>query len=422
MLKIAYYELKKLWRDKRSFILILVQPILMVILMGSATLYNPREIKVAVFDKSDNQYSWEIINDLRREKDLKIEVLRSEEQVRQRVGEDKCRGGIIVDIAKVEGQIEGKIEFISNSTVPEISGQAKLLAVEATTDTLTNFAKENIKDKVRTEGKLQSDKVQAEMDGKLQELQSNLVKLSLSSAQMTALNNQFEDILQIDLAGFENLDAEGRQITLEETKNTTKKIKYFDFYASAVVMLLVLLTCLNMSSTSVTQERVDGTFERLFVTPYTKTQVIMGKMMTFSILSLLISFVTIGSLYFLYDATIGNFWLVTLVTYLTSLSATAIGLLVSSFTKTIAEAIQVSITIFFASLILTQFIFQVETMHAFLAKITWFVPFTYSMRSLREINLLNVGFLDVWQDVAILAASVVLFISLAVIFLHRKAN
>jgi len=422
MLKIAYYEIIKLLRDKRSLLLVLLQPVLMVILMGLATLNNPKDIRVAVFSKSDNQYSKEVLKDLQNEKDLKIDMIDSEVKLRDQIGKDLYRGGIIVNIKKDDGQIGGNIQFIDNSTVPEISNQAKLLAINSAKETLTNFAKENIQEVINNQTEIQSQTIKKDTNQKLTEFKASLAKLSLPQEQLSALNSSIDQISNINLTGFENLGLSDRQVSIIETKNTTKTIRYFDFYASAVVMLLVLLTCINMSSSSITQERVDGTFERFFVTPFTRTKMVMGKMLTFSITSLMIAFLTIGSLHFLFNAAIGEFWLVMLITYLTSLSAVAIGLLVSSFTKTVAESIQVSITIFFASLILTQFIFQVETMHPMLAKITWFIPFTYSMRALREVNLLNVGFMDVWQDIAILAGSVVLFICLAILSLRRKAS
>ncbi len=421
MLKIAYFELKKLLRDRRWLALIILQPIILLFILGAATIHDPKNIKIAVFSQWKNEYSNQIIQNLQDEKDLKIEILTSEKLLKDGLDKNHYRGGIVIDIKKNESQINGDLLFISNSTVPEISSQAKLLALNSTKKTLADFAAKNLQAKITTQSQAQSKIIQSDLKSKIDTLETNLSKLSLPNEQLTALTKPLQGIEKINLNGFDNL-AKPNQIKINESKNTTRKIRYFDFYASAVVMLLVLITCLNMSSASITQERIDGTFERFFVTPYTKTQMIMGKMLTFSVISLIIAFVTIGTLYYVFNASLGPLWLVILITYLTSLSAVAIGLLVSSFTHTIAESIQVSITIFFSCLILTQFIFQTETMHPILTKITWLVPFTYSMQALREVNLLNVGFMDVWQDIAILGGSVIVFISLAIVLLHRKAD
>jgi len=46
MFKIAYYELTKLIRDTRWLIIFVLQPIILVILLGLVTFYEPKNILV----------------------------------------------------------------------------------------------------------------------------------------------------------------------------------------------------------------------------------------------------------------------------------------------------------------------------------------------------------------------------------------
>jgi ABC-type polysaccharide/polyol phosphate export permease len=111
-----------------------------------------------------------------------------------------------------------------------------------------------------------------------------------------------------------------------------------------------------------------------------------------------------------------------LITFLTGLSALSLGILVSSITYTIPESIQLASLTFYAFLILTQFLFDPSTMHPVLRFVSNIIPFTYSVKAMREINILNMGFVDVWPVVVILHGSLAVFSTLSILALNRKAK
>lgn len=422
MFKIAYYEFKKLLRNKRWFFLILIQPILMIVLLGSATMHYPKNIPIIATNVNKNVYSDQIIDDIIKEKDLNITQVDSAALLKEKVGKNKYRAGVIVDVGNKSNQITGNIEFIQNSTVPEISSRANFLVSNATKHTLQGFTQSNIQTLINNQTDSQAQKTQNELSSQVRSLEQAIGKLPLDPSQLAKLNQPLSNLKNITFTTNNTALVSNTEIKNKESRNTTRDIKYFDFYGSAIVILLILIMCLNMSSTSITQERIDGTFERFFVTPFTKAQMVMGKMLTFSVISLIVALVAIGSLTLIYQVNLGPIWLVLLITYLTCLAAVALGLLVSTFTYSVAESIQVSIIIFFISIVLTRFIFQPETMHPIMSKMTNLLPFTYSIQAMREVNILNIGFIDVWSDIVILAGSVIVFIVLAILLLHRKAN
>ena len=214
----------------------------------------------------------------------------------------------------------------------------------------------------------------------------------------------------------------GNNLSVTTKPNTDRKLNFFSYYASAIMILLLILIGLNASVTSITQERVDGTFERFFVTPYSKASMIFGKMMSYVGISLMLAFIMIFSMKIFFDVTLGPIWLVGLITFATGLAACALGLLVSSFTYTIGESIQVGTLVFFALLVLTGLIFQPETMQPVIAHLHNYIPFTHAMTSMREVNILGFGFDKVYRDILILFGSAVAFLLVAVLALRRKAN
>lgn len=378
MLKIAYYEFKRFIRDRRTLVVFLALPIVIIMLLGSVTVHEPENIKIAVANVNANTYSNRIVNDLKDQSKFEIEEV-SPETARTDIEQNKFKTSVIINITKNNNKITGNIELIENSTVPEISANAKALVGKSIQESIGQFTTQNIQDSINSS--LRSLPVQTD----------------------------------IKITGTDS-------VTVNTSKNTDKNIKYTDFFASAVIVLLILIVGLNTSSTTITQERIDGTFERFFVTPYSKFQMIAGKMLAFTVISIILALVTIFSLKILFDVTLGPLWLVLLISFLNALAAISLGVLISSFTYTIAESIQVSILCFFASLILTGLIFQPETMHPIAQKLSAIVPFTYSVKAMREVNILNFNFNEIKYDLLILIAYAFGFQALAILALKRKAN
>jgi len=415
MFKIAFYELKKLIRDHRWMAIFLAQPVLIVTLLGSVAIHDPKNISVLIYDTNQNQYSREIAQVISNDSRLKIVAKNSENDLRESLRRDEATLGVLIKIDK-EDQIRGKIEVVENSTAPEMSARSKVFIADDIKPVLDGFTKNNAKTVI---GADQSQKF-SDSKNALSRIRNQVSSIPLDQAVKATMASDFS-ILQ-NQSSAENIEIDTSKIDLLQTKNTSKSIKYFDFYASALIVLLILLVGINTSSTTVTQERIDGTFERFFVTPYSKTHMIIGKMLAFVTVSVVLALLTIFSLKLLFDVTLGPIFLVLLITFLTSLCALSLGLLISSFTYTIAESIQVGITLFFSILILCGLIFQPETMHAIPKFLHQIIPFTYSVRAMREVNLLNFNFSMIGKDLLILVGYTALFLTLSVLFLRRKAD
>ena len=383
-LKIAYYEIKKLLRDRRWLLVFLIQPIILIVLLGFSNRHEPEAIKIIYYSRQANNYSQQIINALEKNKGLDLSLAQTEADAINQVDHDQYRGAIILNISSTNNLVGGSINFVENSTVPDLSAKAKQNIFDSIQPLINEFNKNNI------------DLI----------VNQKINYLPISSATET---------LSID-----SITTNIPEISINGSKNTNKDIKYFDFFASAVIVLLIIIIGLNTSSTTITQERIDGTFERFFVTPYTKTNLIIGKMLAFTLVSIVLALVTILSLNTIFDVTLGPLWLVLLTTMVTALVALSLGILISSLTYTIAESIQVSILVFFSTLILTTFIFQPETMHPSMEFISSIIPFTYSVRAMREINILNMNFYEIWPSLLIIFGSFLLFILLSILFLRRR--
>ena len=59
--------------------------------------------------------------------------------------------------------------------------------------------------------------------------------------------------------------------------NWMQEGKFLDNYASALIIMFAMAIALLASVTSITTERVSGTMERIFVSPYRRSEIIIGK-------------------------------------------------------------------------------------------------------------------------------------------------
>lgn len=373
MIKIAFYELKKLMRDTRWLILFLIQPIMVVVFLGLVTWQEPRNITISVYNLNDNQYSRQVIQDLENEKRIDLQTTNSIGEAYDQVEKDQTKSAVIVNISERNNVISGTLEIMENSTVPELSANAKSLIINSTKATILQFSKQNI----------------------------------LMASPITAFSNQ-------------NISIE-EPIKILETKNTQRNIKYFDYFLSALIVLLMIINCLNISSTAITTERAEGTFERFFVTPYKKSQMIFGKFLAFLLISIVLSVITIATLRIIFSVSLGSLWLVLLINFLTALVAIALGILISSITKSVSESLQVGVIGFYMTLILTPFLFHAETMYRYINKIALVIPFTYSINAMREVNILGFGIWQVMGDLLILLLSALILLTVSILLLRRRS-
>lgn len=420
--KIAFYELKKIMRNWRWIALFLLQPIAATLLLGLAADHKPKDINIALYDKNKNQYSNQITDDLFNEKRLSINVLSNEEDVRKQLEDNKASLGIIIDVARRGQKISGSVELIDNVTTPEITGEAKILFSDLTKDTLTKFAQDNATDQIDSRVKSESEQKSNDLNSAVSRLKDQIALLPLPAQNLQDLNESLNSIKVDSTIAVDNVAIDGQNISLNETRNTNRELKYFDFYAPALIILLIVFIGMNRTATTITEERQNGTFERFFVTPFTKSNMIFGKMLAYTTASIVLAGIITAILSLVFNAALGPIWLVVLIAVITGLTAVALGLLISSFTYNTEESINVSVLLFFIFLILTTLIFQNETMHPIAVFLSKIIPFTYSIIIMREVNLLNLGFYDIWPGLAILIAYLFAFLFLSAIVLRRKAT
>jgi len=187
------------------------------------------------------------------------------------------------------------------------------------------------------------------------------------------------------------------------------------FIVPGIIGLLLSLTLLVVTSIAIVREREKGTFEQLVVTPISKTDIMLGKLLQFVV----VGYVQMACILIL-GRVLFNIPMRGSVTLLFALSLTfiianlGIGLLVSTLVKTQIQAFQLAIFFLMPNILLSGFMFPREAMPVVAQWLSNVLPLTYYLTILRGIMLKGIGIDHLWHETLILATFAIALIVVSV--------
>lgn len=187
-----------------------------------------------------------------------------------------------------------------------------------------------------------------------------------------------------------------------------------------VAMLLTIITML-LTSVAIVKEREQGTMEQLIVTPVRKIEIILGKTLPFVIVAFIqiILVITVGSLWF-HVPIRGSIGLLFLCSFIFLFTTLGLGILFSTISQSQQEALIGAFLFFLVAMLLSGFIFPIESMPDWIQPITYIVPLRYFLVILRGIFLKGVGIKLLWhQGLAMIAFSILIF-TVAIVRFNKK--
>jgi ABC-2 type transport system permease protein len=183
-----------------------------------------------------------------------------------------------------------------------------------------------------------------------------------------------------------------------------------DYNVPAVIGALLMLICLILTSLAVVREREIGTLEQLLVSPLRPGELILGKTLPFALIGTveLVLVVTIALTWF-HIPFRGNPLLLLLASVLFLFTALGTGLLISTISNTQQEAFMSGFLVFLPSLLLSGFMFPVNSMPRFFQVLTLVIPLRHYLEIVRAVFLKGAGFEALWhQLLALLVMGVAL--------------
>lgn len=174
-----------------------------------------------------------------------------------------------------------------------------------------------------------------------------------------------------------------------------------DYMVPGVLAMLLLVITANLSSMAIVRERELGTLEQLSVTPLTRWELILGKLLPYAIIGLLDAVMVVLVAVFWFEVPFdGSVWMLFGATLLYLMCTLGLGLFVSTISHTQQQSMLTATFFFLMPMIyLSGFTFPIENMPKIVQWVTYIIPLRYFLVIVRGVFLKGVGIHVLWPQV-----------------------
>lgn len=241
--------------------------------------------------------------------------------------------------------------------------------------------------------------VQVVMDG------SDGNKASIAAGYALSITAGFAKNISV-----ENIEKSGLKISPVSTIEPEARIWYNpnlttrDYFLPSIVGLVLIIITINMTSLAIVKEREIGTLEQLIVTPIKPYQLILGKLIPFTIIGFISVILVLSVMRIWFGIVIkGSVPFLFLASFVFMLSTLGLGLFVSTISRTQQQAMITSAFLVIMPMIfLSGFTFPIENMPMIIQYITYMIPLKYFIIIIRGVVTKGLGIQELWQETTVL--------------------
>ena len=282
------------------------------------------------------------------------------------------------------------------------------LAIGATLGLLTG-----VQQTVGDEGETDAEAMLATLTA-IQQDTSELNETGAASERLERVEriDQNLETLENSLVEFQNISPD---ILVSPFRSETQSIAVVqptppDYFAPAVMALLLQHLAVTFAALSIVRERSVGTVELFRVSPLSAGEALWGKYISYLVFGAFIAaLLSILLVFVLNMPMIGHWPYFALVLAAILFTSLGIGFVISLISQTDSQAVQYSMIVLLASVFFSGFLMELEMLIPAVRVVSWSLPTTYGIIMLRDIALR--GFLvDPMLIGGLIAIGVVLFI------------
>jgi ABC-2 type transport system permease protein len=353
LLSLIRKEFIQILRDPRTLMLILIIPVMQLFLLGYSATNDVRNVPLAVVDLDRGPAARQLLDAYRAADYFRIAYdVTSEADLRKLVDTGAARAGLIIPpdySRRIQGQEPAQVAFILDGSDPTVAAT------------------------------------------------------SLSAAQM--IGQSLATTLMV-----ERLEQRGQSGALSLPIEVRTQVWYNPDLVSAyfmvpgvIGMILFALTSI-LTATAIVRERERGTIEQLIVTPIRPWELVVGKLLPYTILAFFntVEVLAIGAWWF-HVPVRGDLGLILLLSGLFVVSGLGIGLLASSIANTQQEAMLTVWMTLLPSLFLSGFFFPLDAMPRLLQLLSYLMPLRYYLVIIRALLLKGVTAAELQMEIIALA-------------------
>lgn len=358
ILSIVTKEFLQLRRDRRSIAMVVAIPIIQLIIFGYALSTDITNVPLVVWDASNTPESRELIESFRNEEFFSVDYYATDyADVTTLLESGAAKVALVIppDFSRKLRRGEGvEVQFLADGSDPTVAVQAVSTAS------------------------------------------------SLAQAQGIALAAESRGGLP------------PVPLTLQSRVWYNPMMKSAIFYLPGLVGVIVQNLTIMLTAFAIVRERETGTIEQLNVTPLRRGELIVAKLIPYIIIAYVqIILVLIGAVLVFGMPINGNVALLLTLSSVFLMFSLGIGLLISTVSRSQFQAMQLSILVLLPSVLLSGFVFPIESMPRVIQGVSAILPLTYFLRIVRGIVVKGVGMEFLWGDTIILTLMGVLTIVLA---------
>lgn len=345
---IAKKELRQLSREKRMLFVIFFFPLFLLLIFGYAINLDVKHIQLAVLDFDRTSETRSIVNSLASSEyfDL-VGYVKNYNEARHYLNIGKAQLVIVFpeDFTKnLYRKQNSKIQFLIDGVNGNTSGVIYNYSNLATGFVLTRWINENVG--------------------------TNFARKSLLG------------------------------VNIESRFWYNPELKSSIFLVPGLIGIIIILTSAITVSLSIVKEKERNTIEQILIAPISPLDFVLGKIIPYSVIALINSLlvVVLGNLVFNVPIK-GNILLLLLAVVMYIYSSLSIGVFVSIVANNqLLAFLMVVIISVLPSLILSGFIFPIESMPFVIQLITNLTPAKFFLAIIRGLLLKGIGFEYIWQN------------------------
>ena len=193
------------------------------------------------------------------------------------------------------------------------------------------------------------------------------------------------------------------------------------YIVPGIIALILLIITLFLTSMGIVREKEIGTLEQLMVTPIRSYQLVIGKIIPFSILGMLEIMISMGFVYLIFGIGVkGSLLLLLFESSIFIISTLGLGIFISTISDTQQQALFVAWFFMIFAILLSGFFIPIANMPPVIQHITRLNPLRYYIVILREIYLKGTSIKDlIPETLSMVTFSTCLFLA-AVIRFRKK--
>ena len=195
------------------------------------------------------------------------------------------------------------------------------------------------------------------------------------------------------------------------------------FVIPGLIAIMLTFTLVPFTAGAIVRERERGTLEQLLVTPITRLQLILGKILPFiSIGYVQLTIIVLLMLYVFRIPIAGSIFELYVIAFLFIAAVLGLGIFISTIARTQMQATQMSFFVLLPFVFLSGFVFPIDGMPVIFQYVSRIIPARYYIEVLRGIVLRGASLRELIEPIAWLAFYTVIIIGMAVLRFKKTAD